>query len=131
VLSDSPLVAFVGSADLGRARAFYGSVLGLTAVEETGFACVFAAGSGATLRVSAVDRVDPAPYTVLGWSVADAAAVIDGLTALGVELVRYDGLVQDERGVWTAPGGARVAWFHDPDGNLLSITEPPLEAPGR
>ncbi len=69
-----------------------------------------------------VDHLEPPGYTVLGWLVDDIAASARELAALGVELTRYDGMGQDELGVWTAPGGDQVAWFRDPDGNTLSLT---------
>jgi predicted enzyme related to lactoylglutathione lyase len=82
--------------------------------------------AGATrLRVTRVDEVVPAPYTVLGWAVADIEATVGELSERGVEFVRYDGMTQDALGAWSAPSGARVAWFRDPDGNTLSITEMP------
>jgi len=122
MLGGSSLVAFVGTVDVDRAREFYGDRLGLPVVERTSFACVFRAGC-TTLRVTAVQAVVPAPYTVLGWSVADIDATVGRLGELGIELLRFDGLDQDARAVWSAPGGARVAWFHDPDGNTLSVTQ--------
>jgi hypothetical protein len=85
---------------------------------------VFATGASASmLRVTAVPKVVVAGYTVLGWRVSDIAATIDGLLAGGVTFHRYPGLTQDERGVWTTPGGDQVAWFADPDGNTLSLTQ--------
>ena len=124
MLTDAPLVAFAATTDLGRAHAFYGEVLGLTHVETTPYAAVYDAG-GTTLRVTLVDRVVPAPYTVLGWTVADIAAAMDDLARRGLAFARYEGLDQDPAGVWTAPGGARIAWFRDPDGNVLSLTQQP------
>jgi len=122
MLGSSELIAFAATSDLRRARAFYEQVLGLTRTEETGFACVFDAG-GTMLRVTAAAQVARPGYTVLGWRVADIAAVIAGLAARGVPVTRYDGMDQDENGVWTTPGGDRVAWFADPDGNTLSLTQ--------
>ena len=122
VLGSAPVIAFVGTADPGRARAFYEDVLGLRLVGDDPAALTFDA-HGVTLRVSKVPRVEPAPYTVLGWSVPDVRATVDALAAKGVVLERYAGLPQDERAVWTSPGGAQVAWFKDPDGNLLSVTQ--------
>jgi catechol 2,3-dioxygenase-like lactoylglutathione lyase family enzyme len=116
------LVAFVGTTDLDRARAFYEGVLGLPVTEHSHFAVAFDAG-GTPLRVTAVEERVAVPYTVLGWSVPDIAAAIDDLTARGVAFTRYDGMDQDERGVWTSPSGARIAWFGDPDGNVLSLTQ--------
>jgi catechol 2,3-dioxygenase-like lactoylglutathione lyase family enzyme len=121
-LAGAPLVAFVGASDLATARAFYGGVLGLTLAEETSFACVFDV-AGTTLRVTRVAAVAPAPYTVVGWSVADVDATLDALAAAGLEPLRYDGLEQDARGAWRSPSGTRVAWVRDPDGNVLSVTQ--------
>jgi len=126
MLGSSDLVAFVATSDLARARAFYGETLGLAVVEDGPFACVFDA-HGTALRVTPVPEVAAAPYTVLGWSVTDITATVTALADAGVVLKRFAGMDQDARGVWTAPSGARVAWFADPDGNTLSVTEmPPL-----
>lgn len=122
LLGSHPLVAFVGTSDPGRAKAFYRDTLGLALQSEDPFALVFDA-SGTILRVTAVPRVMAAEYTVLGWSVSDIGAAVTDLRNAGVQFERYAGLPQDDRGVWQAPGGARVAWFKDPDGNTLSITE--------
>jgi catechol 2,3-dioxygenase-like lactoylglutathione lyase family enzyme len=122
VLESSEVIAFAGSADLGRARAFYERVLGLPVIEQNDFACVFDA-NGTMLRVTAVGEVARAGYTVLGWRVGDIAAMVRGLAARGVQFLRYDGLDQDEDGIWTTPGGDKVAWFADPDGNVLSVTQ--------
>ncbi|MEZ0069893.1 catechol 2,3-dioxygenase-like lactoylglutathione lyase family enzyme [Streptacidiphilus sp. MAP12-20] len=118
------LVAFVAVTDLDRAQRFYGEVIGLTLHDERPYALVAAAG-GATLRITAVEAVAAAPYTVLGWTVPDLNAAVDDLASRGVGFHRYEGMGQDERGVWTAPSGARVAWFNDPDGNTLSMTQLP------
>lgn len=122
MLSTSHLVAFVSTAQPDRARAFYQGVLGLTLVSDDPFALVFDA-NGVTLRVSKTQSLTPAPHTVLGWRVADVRAVVSALGGKGVATERFPGLAQDELGIWTAPGGARVAWFKDPDGNLLSATQ--------
>jgi len=122
MLGSEQLVAFVPTTDLDRARAFYEGTLGLRLVEQTPFACVFDA-AGTTLRVTFVERIAGAPYTVAGWSVGDIAATIEGLVARGVAFERYDGVEQDARGVWRSPGGALVAWFRDPDANTLSLTQ--------
>jgi len=122
MLGSSDLVAFAASADLPRARAFYEGVLGLPVVEQDDFACVFDA-NGTMLRVTAVREVSPAGYTVLGWRVADIEAVVAGLSARGVAFSRFDGMEQDDNGIWTSPGGGKVAWFTDPDGNVLSLTQ--------
>ena len=122
MLAEAPIVAFVPTTDLDRARSFYEGVLGLAVEEVNGFACVLR-GGGTTLRVTLVESLTPQPFTVLGWLVTDLAGAIDGLTGNGVAFRRFDGMDQDERGVWTAPGGARIAWFSDPDDNVLSLTE--------
>ncbi len=122
MLGQAKLVAFTAVSDAARARAFYRDVLGLRLVSEDGFAIVFDA-HGTTLRVSLVKEVVAAPYTVLGWGVADIAAAVKGLSAAGVQFERYPWMEQDDLGIWSAPGGARVAWFKDPDGNLLSLSQ--------
>jgi hypothetical protein len=78
---------------------------------------------GTSLRVTVVERVQPAPYTVLGWGVEDIAATIAALADHGVSFARFEGVEQDELGIWQSPSGAQVAWFKDPDGNLLSVTQ--------
>jgi predicted enzyme related to lactoylglutathione lyase len=95
-------------------------VLGLHHIETTPLANVYDVG-GTTLRVTLVQQRAPAPYTVLGWQVADVAATVATLTAGGIAMKRVEGIGQDEAGIWTAPGGARIAWFDDPDGNVLSV----------
>jgi catechol 2,3-dioxygenase-like lactoylglutathione lyase family enzyme len=115
-------MAFVGVRDLDRAARFYGEVLGLPCRDERPVALVAEAG-GAALRITAVEAPVRAPYTVLGWVVPALDPAIDDLVGRGVEFLRLDGMDQDQRAVWTAPSGARVAWFRDPDGNLLSLTE--------
>jgi catechol 2,3-dioxygenase-like lactoylglutathione lyase family enzyme len=123
VISDSKLVAFAATIDPGRAKRFYAGTLGLRLVSEDGFALVFDA-NGTPLRVSTVREMTPAPYTVLGWEVQDIVAAAEALADAGVVFERYAGLAQDEHGIWTAPGGAaRVAWFKDPDGNVLGISQ--------
>src|SRR3954454_10279759 len=120
-LSGAAIVAFVGTTDLDRAHAFYGGVLGLRRTEASPFANAYDV-RGTSLRVTRVDRVAASAYTVLGWQVDDIAAAIAALAAREVPMKRFDGVLQDDTGVWTAPGGARIAWFEDPDANLLSLT---------
>jgi catechol 2,3-dioxygenase-like lactoylglutathione lyase family enzyme len=122
MLESSDVVAFAAAADLPRAREFYEQKLGLRMVEQNDFACVFDA-NGTMLRVTAVPVVSQPGYTVLGWRVTDIEATVRGLTARGVVFNRYDGMDQDENGVWTTTGGEQVAWFADPDGNTLSLTQ--------
>jgi catechol 2,3-dioxygenase-like lactoylglutathione lyase family enzyme len=121
-LSRSNIIAFLATANGPRARAFYESVVGLRLLVDDAFALVFEA-NGVMVRVQKVETVTPAAYTALGWKVADIAATIQRLRAQGVEVERYGGLVQDDLGVWTSPSGARIAWFRDPDGHILSLTQ--------
>ncbi len=120
-LGSHNIVAFVATRDPDRAEAFYRDILGLRFVSKDNFAVVFDA-HGIMLRVTVVRDLTPASYTVLGWQVAQIVAVAKGLQGAGVRFERYAGMDQDDLGIWTAPSGARVAWFKDSDGNLLSIT---------
>jgi len=113
---------FVGTLNVEAARAFYGGKLGLSLIEDSPYALVFDA-NGTTLRVTMVRELKAAGFTVLGWEVPDIAEAVTVLEAAGIELKRYPGVDQDERGVWTAPGGAKVAWFEDPEGNILSVSQ--------
>jgi catechol 2,3-dioxygenase-like lactoylglutathione lyase family enzyme len=121
-LESSDVIAFAAATDLARARVFYEQTLGLTVTEQNDFACVLDA-HGTMLRVTAVPNMLPAGYTVLGWRVTDITATVRELAAQGVEFRRYDGMNQDADGIWTTPGGDQVAWFADPDGNTLSLTQ--------
>ena len=122
MLQSSSLIAFAGATDLARARAFYEHTLGLRVVEQNDLACVFDA-NGTMLRITAVSEISNPGYTVLGWQVANMEEAVHALTLLGVEFTQYDGMDQDLTGIWTSPGGDRVAWFADPDGNIVSLTE--------
>ena len=122
MLATSPIVAFVATSDASRAKAFYGGVLGLPLTSEDEFAAVFDA-HGTMLRVAIVGDMVLAPYTVLGWDVEDIAMTARGLAAAGVQYERYPWMEQDEIGIWSAPSGAKVAWFKDPDGNVLSVSQ--------
>jgi catechol 2,3-dioxygenase-like lactoylglutathione lyase family enzyme len=121
MLAASPLFAFVPTTDLARAADFYGELLGLEVLERTSYALVLDA-AGTTVRITLVEELHPQPFTVLGWLVDDLDDNVATLVAAGVEPLRYPGLNQDAAGVWTAPGGPRVVWFTDPDGNTLSLT---------
>jgi catechol 2,3-dioxygenase-like lactoylglutathione lyase family enzyme len=122
MLGDGDLVAFLATADLDRARAFFSDVVGLPIVEDTPIACVLDS-NGTSLRVTAVDEVRAVPYTVLGWAVPDLGVTVLGLAAKGVVFERFGGMDQDELAIWSTPSGDLVAWFKDPDGNLLSLTQ--------
>ena len=116
------LIAFVATTDPARARAFYEETLGLRFVADEPHALVFDAHA-TMLRVQKVKQHTPAPHTLLGWEVADIAAKVRALAGKGVTFEKYDFLQQDELGIWSPGGGARIAWFKDPDGNLLSLTQ--------
>jgi catechol 2,3-dioxygenase-like lactoylglutathione lyase family enzyme len=116
------LIAFVATARPDESRAFYRDILGLTFVEESPYAIVFTSGE-TMLRIQKVDEVPPPTDTALGWEVDDIAARMAELAAKGIAFERFDGFGQDASGIWTAPDGTTVAWFRDPDGNRLSLTQ--------
>lgn len=122
MLGSHKLVAFLVTADPARARKFYGETLGLRFVSEDGFAVVFDA-NGTMLRIGIVKELHPAQHTVLGWEVPDIDAAVKELHSAGVQFNHYGFPTQDEQGIWSAPGGAKVAWFQDPDGNVLSVQQ--------
>ena len=122
MLATSDVIAFASTTDLARARSFYESALGLLLVDEDAYACVFDA-HGTMLRITLVADVAHPGYTVLGWRVTDISETIAQLETVGVACARYDGMEQDAQGIWTAPSGDRIAWFMDPDANVLSLTE--------
>ena len=124
MLNSAKLVAFVPIHDSNSSRPFYEGVLGLRLVaDEKPFALVFDA-NGTMLRVTTVHELKPQQFTVLGWHVANIEETVDRLTASGLAFNRYKGMNDDDpRGIWNSPSGARVAWFKDPDGNVLSVTE--------
>jgi catechol 2,3-dioxygenase-like lactoylglutathione lyase family enzyme len=122
MLKSQPIVAFVATTKPARAKAFYAKTLGLRLVSEDGFALAFDAG-GTMLRVATVTTLQRAGYTVLGWIVPDIAKAVRGLVKRGVKFQRYAGMPQDDLGIWSSPSGARIAWFADPEGNTLSLTE--------
>jgi catechol 2,3-dioxygenase-like lactoylglutathione lyase family enzyme len=124
MLANEKLVAFGATTNGARAAAFYGGVLGLPIQSDDAFAIAFDA-HGVELRIQKVERLDPKPFTALGWQVADIGRIVDRLAASHISMERYAWLDQDSAGVWTAPSGARVAWFKDPDGNLLSVAQYP------
>jgi catechol 2,3-dioxygenase-like lactoylglutathione lyase family enzyme len=124
MIGRSLLTAFLATSNAARAKAFYSRTLGLRLLEDDQFALLFDSG-GVPLRIQKVDAVRPHPFTALGWQVRSIRRVVTGLVKRGVVLERYPFLEQDEQGVWLAPSGTRVAWFKDPDGNLLSVSESP------
>jgi catechol 2,3-dioxygenase-like lactoylglutathione lyase family enzyme len=121
MLADAPFIGSIPVRDLAVARTFYAETLGLRVAAEDPFAVVLDAG-GTTVRLTLVGELTAQPFSIAGWTVPDIAVAVRALTAAGVEFNRYDGMDQDDLGVWTAPGGGQVAWFRDPDGNTLSLT---------
>lgn len=115
------IVAFVPTTDYDKARAFYEGALGLRFVSNDGFAMVLDA-NGIMIRVVKVEFT-PWPWTILGWEVPDIAAAAESMRGRGVKFEIYGFPGQDANGIWTAPSGDKVAWFKDPDGNTLSISE--------
>ena len=120
IIGDLNVCAFVAVTDRERAKTFYGDVLGLTLTSEDPYGIEFAL-AGARLRLTPLPDHQPLQHTVLGWNVADVRATVNALTAAGIQFERYDFLEQDDLGVWQS-GKASVAWFKDPDGNVLSIS---------
>lgn len=118
---DQP-VLFLATTNAERARTFYERVLQLTFVADEPVALVFQVGHS-MLRIQKVDRVHSAPYTSLGWAVSDIRRTVQLLRAGGVVFQRYESLNQDADDIWHAPSGALVAWFQDPDGHVLSLTQ--------
>jgi catechol 2,3-dioxygenase-like lactoylglutathione lyase family enzyme len=116
------IIAFVPTTDSQRAREFYEQKLGLKFVSDDAFALVFDA-NGIMVRVVKLKEHTPAQFTILGWEVPDAQQAVSELRGRGVQFERYPWAQQDELGIWTAPGGAKVAWFKDPDGNVLSLSQ--------
>ncbi len=122
MLSKSEIIAFVGARDLSRAKQFYHGTLGLSLDDDGQIALVFRS-KNAMLRVTKVEELNPATYTVLGWKVDNIAREVRELMQRGVVFERYPGLPQDGLGIWTTEDGSKVAWFKDPDGNTLSLTQ--------
>jgi len=123
MLGSIDIVAFVPTKDPEKARAFYEGVLGLRFVKDDGFALVLDA-NGIMVRVAKVaPEYKPAPFTILGWQVSGIEKMVAGLQGKGVHFERFGFFEQDELGIWTAPTGDKVAWFKDPDGNVLSVSQ--------
>lgn len=123
VLASALTVTFVPSTDLNRSRRFYEEVLGFSVAKQDSFAVVLDAGP-VPIRVTNVgDAFNVQPFTVLGWEVGDIQAEVTELVERGVGFLRVQSLQQDDSGVWAAPDGTQVAWFKDPDGNTLSLSQ--------
>ena len=122
MLSSQKLKAFIPTANPQLAKEFYMNILGLKLVSEDEYALEFE-GNGTLLRITTVDNLEPHPFTVLGWNVNGLPVLVKSLVDRGVEFEKYDHFEQDDLGIWTSPNKAKVVWFKDPDGNLLSLTE--------
>ena len=119
-LASRNFTAFLGARDRDKTRAFYRDVLGFELIGDDHFALIFKLHNG-VLRISPMPNYTPQPFTALGWDVPDIVAAVKELNAAGITFERFDGMGQDELGIWTSPTGAKVAWFKDPDGNVLSV----------
>jgi catechol 2,3-dioxygenase-like lactoylglutathione lyase family enzyme len=125
MLGSHKIMAFAPTLDANKARPFYEGVLGLRVLSQDNFALALDA-NGIMLRVTNVPPgFKPQQFTILGWQVPDIAKAVSELTAKGVTFERYGFTGQDAQGIWTAPGGAKIAWFKDPDGNILGLTQFP------
>ena len=122
MLASGKLTGFVPTADYDKARAFYEGKLGFEFVSLDQFALVVSVG-GHNIRIAKVPNLAPLPATILGWEVDDIVAVAKWLAERGIVLEKYPFAQDRELGIWTAPGGDRVAWFKDPDGNILSVSQ--------
>ena len=122
MLASSPVIALIATTQPAKARAFYEKALKLKFVEDSPYALVFKVG-GTMLRIQKVEAFTPHPFTALGFTVKDIAAELRDLKKRKVRAERYPFLEHDKAGVWSSPDGAKVAWFKDPDGNTLSLTQ--------
>ncbi len=122
MLAQCALIAFIATTQPEQAKVFYGEALGLRLMEDTPFALVFDA-HGTMLRIQKVQTFTPAGHTVLGWLVGNIHEMVEQLLKRGIVFERYPGLPQDEQGIWTTPDGNQIAWFTDPGGNTVSLTE--------
>jgi catechol 2,3-dioxygenase-like lactoylglutathione lyase family enzyme len=122
MLSSGKMVGFVPTKDYDKARAFYEGKLGCEFVSLDQFALVVSV-SGHNIRIAKIPNFTPLQGTILGWEVNDIQAVANWLRDRGVTLEKYPFAQDRDLGIWTAPGGDRVAWFKDPDGNILSVSQ--------
>src|SRR5690348_5633909 len=123
-IDSAKIMGFVPTRDMTRAKSFYVDILGLRCVHEDGFALALDA-NGIQVRVTKVEDFKPQVFTILGWDVRDVDATVKDLAVKGISFERYGMPNQDENGIWNSPSGARIAWFKDPDGNVLSVAEFP------
>jgi len=120
---DKP-VSFIATIDSAKSRHFYETVMSFHCLSDDPFALVFDLGP-TTLRIQKVESIPEVNYTVLGWEVASIRNRVNELGEKGVQFEKFEHLPLDESGIWSSPSGALVAWFKDPDGNTLSLTEFP------
>lgn len=124
MIPGNKVIGFIPTQDAERSLSFYQDILGLRFIGDDSFAIVMES-NGVMIRLVRMEHFAPAPYTILGWQVDNIDNTVKALAAKGLTFKRYSFLPQDENGIWTAPGGAKVAWFHDPDGNTLSFSQHP------
>jgi catechol 2,3-dioxygenase-like lactoylglutathione lyase family enzyme len=122
MLATASPIAFIPTSDADRARPFYETSLRLPFLSDDGFALNFETG-GILLRVVRVGEFSPNIFTIFGWDVPDVEAAVAELSSHGVQFLHIHGMNQSASGIWTAPSGAKVAWFKDPDGNTLSVSQ--------
>jgi catechol 2,3-dioxygenase-like lactoylglutathione lyase family enzyme len=118
----SPLTAFLATTDSKESRAFYCDTLGLRLEDDNPFSLVVQTPN-ATLRIQKVKEFTPHPFTALGWTVPDIRSAAQQLQSKGIHFERFPGMTQDDLAIWLSPSGAKVCWFKDPDGNILSLTQ--------
>jgi len=121
MLASFPMNNFFPTKNAEKARRFYEGVLGLTFVSENPFVATFRSGQ-TTIVAQKMKQFEPVPYTILGWEVKNIEQTVSFLTKSGVVFERFSGMEQDDLGIWKSPEG-KVAWFKDPDGNTLSVSE--------
>jgi predicted enzyme related to lactoylglutathione lyase len=124
MLGAARVMGFIPTRDFKKARAFYEGILGLTVTSVDDFAMVVNS-NGIMVRIARVEQLKPQPFTILGWEVPDIQKAVEDLTQRGVPTEKFGFPGQDQLGIWKSPSGARVAWFKDPDGNTLSVTQFP------
>lgn len=122
MLNTAKIIAFVPIRDSQQSRPFYEGVLGLRFVSDDPFALVMDS-NGVMVRLAKTPHFTPAGFTVMGWEVLKIEEEVASLQKKGVKFEKFPGLSQDESGIWASPGGAKVAWFKDPDGNILSLSQ--------
>jgi catechol 2,3-dioxygenase-like lactoylglutathione lyase family enzyme len=122
MLTNQRLKAFVSTTQPDKARLFYINMLGLKLLSEDHFG-LECESNGAHLRITIVEKLTTQPFTVLGWDTTDIVSTVKRLALKGIKFEKFSFIEQDELGIWTAPGGTKVAWFKDPDGNLLSLSD--------